>query len=50
MTSLFECALENQRLAEMGIVFICPNSRCPLSMECPNAERTKIILSKDNNG
>ena len=50
MTSLFECDLENQRLAEKGIVFICPNSRCPLGLTCPYAERTRIILSKENNG
>lgn len=47
MTSLFECDLENQRLAEEGIVFVCPNSRCPLSLKCPYAERTRIIESEE---
>lgn len=50
MTSLFECDLENQRLAEVGIVFVCPKSSCPLSYKCPYEERTRIILSKENYG
>lgn len=43
MTNLFECDMENERLAEKGIVFVCLNSRCPLSYKCPYAERTRII-------
>ena len=50
MNSLFECDLENEQKAVQGIVFTCPNSRCPLSLECPYAERTRIIFSQENNG
>ena len=50
MTSLFECDLENQRLAEMGIVFVCPKSSCPLSYKCPYEQRVMIKESEENNG
>ena len=49
MTSLFECDLENQRLAEMGIVFVCTEKNCPLSLKCTYAERTRVIESELNN-
>lgn len=48
MNSLFECDLENQRLAEKGIIFVCPKSSCPLSLTCPYAERARIIESEEN--
>ena len=40
MRSLFECDMNNMRLAEKGIEFICPNHRCPLHILCPYAART----------
>lgn len=33
MRTLFECDMEDARLAEKGIVFVCPNHRC-LSRTC----------------
>ena len=38
--ALFECDMENERLAEKGIEFICPNHHCPLRILCPYAKRT----------
>lgn len=40
METLFECDMENERLAEKGIEFICPNRYCPLHILCPYASRT----------
>ncbi len=40
MKTLFECDMENARLAEKGIEFICPNRHCPLHILCPYAART----------
>jgi hypothetical protein len=48
MNSLFECDLENQRLAEKGIVFVCSKSSCPLSLKCPYAKRKGYILEVDS--
>jgi len=39
MRTLFECDMENERLAEKGIVFVCPNPRCPLYILCPYVAR-----------
>lgn len=35
MRTLFECDKENERLAEKGIIFVCPNRRCQLHVLCP---------------
>ena len=40
MKTLFECDMENERLAEKGIEFICPDCHCPLHILCPYAART----------
>ena len=40
MRTLFECDMEDARLAEKGIVFVCPNHRCPLRIVCPYVSRT----------
>lgn len=40
MRTLFDCDMANERLAEKGIMFICPNPHCPLRSECPYAART----------
>ncbi len=40
MRTLFECDMANERLAEEGIIFICPNPHCPLSILCAYAART----------
>ena len=39
MRTLFECDIENERLIEKGIVFLCPNRRCPLRILCPYVAR-----------
>lgn len=41
MNSLFECDMEDKRLAMMGIVFICPYSGCSLWTLCPYAARSR---------
>ena len=40
MRTRIECDRNDWRLAEMGIMFICPDRRCPLHSECPYAART----------
>ena len=40
MTTLFECDMDDARMAEKGVVFACPNRRCPLHVVCPYAART----------
>lgn len=40
MRTLFECDLENERLAEKGVMFTCLNRRFPLRIMCPYVART----------
>lgn len=40
MRTRIECDHDDWRLAEKGIMFVCPDSSCPLRSECPIAERT----------
>lgn len=40
MRTRIECDMDDCRLAEKGIMFICPNPHCPLRNECPYAART----------
>ena len=46
--TLFECDMEDMRLAEKGIVFLCPNRMCPLYIQCPYAERDKDEKGADD--
>jgi len=39
MRTMIECEMDVWRLAEKGIMFTCPDSRCPLRGECPYAAR-----------
>lgn len=40
MKTLFDRDMENERLKEKGIEFICLDRHCPLYMSCPFATRT----------
>ena len=40
MRILAECVMEIERLAEKGIVFVCPNCRYSLRRLCPYAAWT----------
>lgn len=39
-----ECDRDDWRLAEKGIMFICPDPRCPFYSECPYAARTRCVV------
>lgn len=41
MITMFECDMENERLAMTGIIFLCPYSGCELYTSCPYAARDK---------
>lgn len=43
MRTHFECDMENQRLVEKGIVFVCPNQRCQLRVLCPFTARDVLL-------